>query len=244
MKTALVTGASYGIGAEICKSLLQQGWKVYGLSRSKPTFTEATFVWLPCNLQDIHQIESCVSQISEATLDAYVSNAGVIEVEMASAVSEASYINTFSVNLLAPMLLVHALREKIAKATIITISSVSDRIPEADIALYCSSKAANTSYFNALAQELKEARVYAVLPDYVETPMLHSTMDKDKTFDWSITINTSDIATLCLDLIDGNKGLESGSNIIVVTEALKDDLKSVEKLYSYVTDTHELSKLS
>jgi alcohol dehydrogenase/benzil reductase ((S)-benzoin forming) len=243
MKTAIITGASYGIGKSIADALLQRGWKIYGLSRSKPNFEHTNFVWLQCDLSISEQIKTCLANIAEPTINALISNAGTIAIEMASDVTEKSYVNTFSVNVLAPMLIVHVLKEKIRSATIISISSVSDRLPEADVALYCSSKAANTSYFNSVARELKDTNVFAVLPDYVDTPMLHGTMDDDKSFDWNKTIKPDDIARLCLRLIDSKHDLESGSNIIVVTEALKEDLKSVEKLYGFNTDTNALARL-
>ena len=35
-RNAVVTGCSYGLGAEICRKLIDDGYHVYGLSRSKP----------------------------------------------------------------------------------------------------------------------------------------------------------------------------------------------------------------
>jgi len=243
MKTAIVTGTSYGIGKSIAEVLLQEGWKVYGLSRSKPAFASERFVWLQCDLSQPSQIASSLQHITEPAIDAFVSNAGVVKVETASAVSPESYEQTFSVNVLAPMLLVRALLDKIGQAVIVSVSSVSDRLPEAKLALYCSSKAANTLYFRALANELKDARVYTLLPDYVETPMLHSTEDGDSSFDWGATIRPEDIAKLTFDLVSGKTTLESGSSIIVVTEALKEDLQSTENLYGFNTDTNKLDRL-
>jgi benzil reductase ((S)-benzoin forming) len=243
MKTAIVTGASYGIGKSITETLLNDGWKVYGLSRSLPEMTNKQFVWLQCDLSKIDQIAECLRAVQEPKIDVLVSNAGVIDIENASAVSQVSYERTFSVNVLAPMLIVNTLRSKITHATIISISSISDRIPEADVALYCSSKAANTSYFNALADELKNAKIYTLLPDYVDTPMQHRTNGENKDFDWSATIKPADIAKLTNDLIVGKVSIESGGNVIIVTEKLKKDVKSVEKLYSFNTDTNELAKL-
>lgn len=243
MKTAVVTGASYGIGKSIVEALLMGGWKVYGLSRSQPEMANERFVWLQCDLAQPTQIAESLRAVKESSIDALVSNAGVIELEKASAVSQESYEKTFSINVLAPMLIVNTLREKIPKATIISVSSISDRIPEADVALYCSSKAANTTYFNTLADELKDARVYVLLPDYVDTPMQHRSNDDNKDFDWSATIKSDDIANLTNELISGTISVEPGSNIIIVTEKLKEDLKSVEKLYGFNTDTNELARL-
>jgi len=213
------------------------------LSRSKPSLEDDRFVWLQCDLSQTESIAPALRDISEETLDALVSNAGVIYVENATAVTEESYTKTFTVNVLAPMLIISSLREKIRAATIMSVSSVSDRIPEADVALYCSSKAANTLYFNALADELKDAKVITLLPDYVDTPMLHGTLDGDDSFDWDKTIRPEDIARLTNDLITGTTAVETGANIIIVTEKLKDDLKSVEKLYGYNTDSKQMVRL-
>lgn len=243
MKTAVVTGTSYGIGNDILTMLLDNGWKVYGLSRTSPEIQHENFVQMRCDLSKPDEISECMQQISESSVEAFISNAGVISIEMASEVTVDSYNNTFAVNTLAPMLLIHGLKDKISHATIFTVSSLSDRIPEADMALYCSSKAANTSFFNSLALELADARVYSILPDYVDTPMLRGTMGEDKTFDWNATIQPKDIAKICKDILDNTYEIETGSNIIVVTEALKKDLKPIEKLYSYTTGTNVLSRM-
>jgi hypothetical protein len=57
-----------------------------------------------------------------------------------------------------------------------------------------------------------------------------------------VTIQPDDISKLTMDLISGTK-LPSGANIIVVTDALKDSLRSREQLYGYNTDTGELREL-
>jgi NADP-dependent 3-hydroxy acid dehydrogenase YdfG len=44
MKTALVTGVSKGIGESTAQLLLESGWKVYGISRSKPRIDSANLV--------------------------------------------------------------------------------------------------------------------------------------------------------------------------------------------------------
>ena len=243
MQTAVVTGVSHGIGKATAQRLLAEGYKVYGLSRSRPGITNDQFVWLQCDLRLPDEIAESLQAISEPVIDVLVSNAGVVYLEMASEATTDSYERTFEVNVLAPILLVGELRNKMQQATIISVSSLSDRFPDADIALYCSSKAANTMYFNSLAEELVEARIYTLLPDYVDTPMLRTTLGADESFDWSVTITASDVAGIAYDLIAGVHNLESGSNIIIVTEKLTDDLQSVEKLYAYNADTKQMAKL-
>lgn len=110
--------------------------------------------------------------------------------------------------------------------------------------MYVSSKAANTLYFNSLAADLKGAKVFALLPDYVDTPMQHALNDDNPDFDWESNLKASDVAQMTSDLVSGRLNLESGANIIMVTEKLKGDLQSVEKLYGYNTDTKELIRLN
>ncbi len=243
MKIALVTGSSYGMGEDIARMLLDRGYKVYGVSRSRGDIINANYIWLECDLrkpEDIGRIAAC---IGEKKIDVFVSNAGVIRLENASKASIDSYNFTFNVNVLAPILLVNRLRDKLGHSVIISISSVADRLPESDYALYASSKAANTLYFNSLAMELTKAKIVTLLPDYVNTPMLHSTSDTDTTFDWSATIQSPDIAELCEKIITQKLTVESGANIIIVTEKLKEDLEDQEILYGYNTDSKKLKRL-
>jgi NAD(P)-dependent dehydrogenase (short-subunit alcohol dehydrogenase family) len=244
MKTAVISGASYGIGSAITEAFLHEGWKVYGLSRSKPKFEHDHFVWLQCDLARSEQIAPALKKISEPVIELLVSNAGVIFYEAASAVTLERYENTYLVNVLAPMLIVKALHEKMRRATIISVSSVSDRLPDAEMALYGSSKAANTQYFNALAKELVGANVYTLLPDYVDTPMLRNYPPKEQNFNWDTIIQPEQIAMFCLRLSTEKPPLESGAHIIIVTEALKSSLENMEKLYGFNPETGSFLKLT
>ncbi len=242
MKTAVVTGTSSGIGKVTAQRLIENGWKVYGLSRSKTLIENDNFIWLECDLAQSKTIAACLEEITEPVIDLLVSNAGIAFEEPASAASQQSYEKMFSVNVLAPILLVNTLKTKILNATIISISSVSDRLVDKDFALYCSSKAANTRYFEALAGELSGAKVITLLPDYVDTPMLRE-LQEGRDFDWEGTIKVEDIAKLIIEITSNDHNVTSGSNIIIITNSLIDDLESREKLFSFNADTGELSKL-
>ncbi len=241
MKIAIVTGVSSGIGEAVARLLLEDNWKVYGLSRSKPSIQGDTFIWLECDLAKSDSIITTLASVAEATIDLVVSNAGVAFKELATAATKESYDRMFSVNVLAPMMLINGIKGKIAKATIISVSSVSDRLVEKDFALYCSSKAANTRYFEALADELDQARVFCLLPDYVDTPMLRKQEAAD--FNWAGAIKVGDLADFAVSLCEGRTKLGSAANIIVVTDSLKEDLEGRERLYGFNTDTRELTKL-
>ena len=242
MKVAVVTGASSGIGEGVIKSLLNDDWKVYGVSRSKPNLDGEGFFWLKCDLSKSLEIRDAFARISEPAVDLLISNAGVAFEEPATEVTVESFNRMYTVNVLAPMIIVASLKQKLFKSTIISISSVSDRFVEKDFVLYGSSKAANTRYFDTLASELPDARVYALLPDYVDTPMLRKSQEGTD-FDWSKTLTVQDLVALMMDLESGKHIVDSGSNIIVVNERMKEDLLPTEKLFGYNADTGELSQL-
>lgn len=242
MKIAIITGVSSGIGQEVAKRLLAMDWKVYGLSRRGPDIQNDAFVWIKCDLAQADAIHKSLQSVIEPSVDLLVSNAGIAFEEPATAANKDSYEKMFTVNVLAPMLVVNPLRSKLAKAVIITVSSVSDRLVDKDFALYCSSKAANTRYFESLADELKDAKVYGLLPDYVDTPMLRE-LQEGRDFDWEGTIKVDTLANFTVELTLGKYDLASGSNIIVVTNSLIEDLENREKLYGFNTDTQELKKL-
>lgn len=120
-----------------------------------------------------------------------------------------------------PILLVRELWPKLTQAHIISISSVSDRMPEENYALYCASKAANTRFFETLAGELPDSTVHVLLPDYTDTPMMHYLPD-DGAFRWEDILQPDDVAT-CVDrLIADRHVLPSGTCTIVANNALKE----------------------
>ena len=240
MKISVITGASSGIGKDLAEALLKNSWKVYGVSRSKPGIEDENFVWLPCDLSKPSDIQDL--KIDETEIDLVVSNAGVAFLEPATVISEQSYDKMFGVNVLAPMLLISKLKDKIKKATIITISSVSDRIMDMDFALYCSSKAANTRYFETLALEMSDAKVISLLPDYIDTPMLRE-LQEGTDFDWGQTLKVEEMTHLIKNIYDGKVEVASGSNIIVINDQLLDDLKNREKLYGYNVSNNTLKRL-
>ena len=241
MKTAIVTGASRGIGKSIVEKLLDQTWNVYGVSRTQPSVTNENFHWISCDLRQPADIKAKL-HIEESAIDLFVSNAGAAYWEPATDISEDSYAQTYNINVLAPMLIIAKLKAKLEKATIISISSVSDRLVEPNFALYCSSKAANTRYFETLAQELVGAKIFSLLPDYIDTPMLR-TLQEGNDFDWDHALRVEDMTQIIYELTTGRVDVESGSNIIVVNDHLAEDLETLEKLYGYNVSTGELRKL-
>jgi NAD(P)-dependent dehydrogenase (short-subunit alcohol dehydrogenase family) len=62
-RTAVVTGASSGIGQAIAARLLRDGWSVAGLSRREPSLTAHGLAWRPCDLAEPRSIAEAVRDV-------------------------------------------------------------------------------------------------------------------------------------------------------------------------------------
>ena len=83
-KTAIITGASEGIGAAFAKLLIKKGWKVIGISRSSSKLraisnsipsNDQSFKYFPCDVQDFKKLKSIAKEIEAP--DLLLLNAGI-----------------------------------------------------------------------------------------------------------------------------------------------------------------------
>ncbi len=237
----MVTGSSSGIGKAISGLLLQLGYKVYGISRSKSMFKHMNFVWVRVDLTKTKDYSLIFDSIKENKIDILINNAGVAFENRALDFTEEEFAQMFDVNYKAPILLTKKLKEKLTGNLVINISSVSDRLVGEKYALYCSSKAALNRYFDVVALEEKKIKIVSILPSYVDTNLLRN-LQKNKNFDWTATIKPKQIAEL-IDRIIEDKNITTGSKIIAVSDSLKEDLEYKENLWSYNVTTKKMLRL-
>ena len=154
---AVVTGASRGIGEAIAHALLQRGYIVYALCRSKPALDD--IIHLPCDLTDGRQIDVCFAQIrsQQKTIDLLVNNAGMgiagpLEMCEQSDADALMQINVHAcIRCCARALPV--MREH-GRGRIVFISSLAARFPIPFQAYYSASKAAVGVLAEALRMEV------------------------------------------------------------------------------------------
>jgi 3-oxoacyl-[acyl-carrier protein] reductase len=182
--TALVTGASGGIGSAIAKGLAAQGARlaVSGSNVDKlETFRSGLgrdHVALACNLSDGAAVDALIPRAVEALgqLDILVNNAGVTRDNLAMRMKDEEWSDVIRVNLEASFRLARAALRPMMKARfgrIISITSVVGATGNPGQANYAASKAGLVGMSKALAQEVasRGITVNCVAPGMIASAM-------------------------------------------------------------------------
>ena len=192
-KSALVTGASGGIGADIARALHAAGATV-GLSGTRVEPLEALAAELgararvlPCNLSNAEDVEGLVKRGAEAmgAVDILVNNAGITRDGLAMRMSDDDWQSVIDVNLTAAFRLCRAAIRGMMKARwgrIVNISSVVGRAGNAGQANYAASKGGLVALSKSLAEEVasRGITVNCVSPGFIETAMTEKLNDAQR----------------------------------------------------------------
>ena len=191
--TALVTGASGGIGSAIAQALAAQGARlaVSGSNADKLNAFRDTLggdhVALPCNLGDGAAVDALVPSAVDALgrLDILVNNAGVTRDNLILRMKDEEWSDVIRINLEANFRLARAAAKSMMKARfgrIISITSVVGATGNPGQANYAASKAGVTGMTKALAQELASRGITAncVAPGFIATAMTDDLPDAQK----------------------------------------------------------------
>jgi NAD(P)-dependent dehydrogenase (short-subunit alcohol dehydrogenase family) len=180
-KTALVTGISKGIGRAICKHLVSEGYKVYGIYNTGEDEAKELKEELGDNLEplqvDLSQREqtlALVQRVSDVIFDAIINNAGMIEFEEFDDFDFGIWDRTFEVNLNAVLIISQGLRNNIREGgAIVNIASTDGMTGTFSSMAYAASKAALINLTKALGNNfgLRKVRVNAVAPGWINTGM-------------------------------------------------------------------------
>jgi 3-oxoacyl-[acyl-carrier protein] reductase len=183
-KTALVTGASGGIGSAIARALQAQGAKV-AVSGTRREVLEALAAELggeapvlPCDLADPAATAALSGQAEAAlgSLDILVNNAGLTRDNLAMRMKDEEWSQVIEVNLSAAFRLARASLRGMMKrrwGRIIGITSIVGTTGNPGQANYAASKAGMTGMSKALAQEVASRGITAncIAPGFIETAM-------------------------------------------------------------------------
>ncbi len=185
-KTALVTGASRGIGKTIALDLAASGAKIIAvdvlqdqLNETQSEFAQKDFQYFPyvCDVGDYEKVEEFHKKVKQdhGSIDILVNNAGITRDGLIMRMKKADWDSVIHVNLTGVFNLCKIFSRMLMKSagTIVNISSVIGVMGNAGQVNYSASKAGVIGITKSLAKELckKGVRVNAVAPGYIQTAM-------------------------------------------------------------------------
>ena len=150
MKTAVVIGSTGGIGSELVRSLENDGYSVFGVSKSGD---------IKCDLTDFKQIHSSITSIKESVeqIDLLINAAGVATYKNLSDVTDQDIQDAFMVNTIAPAIFIRELLPIMAAdSLVLNIGSGAGTIPMRGRTIYCATKYALRGLSLSLNEEYKD----------------------------------------------------------------------------------------
>jgi 3-oxoacyl-[acyl-carrier protein] reductase len=195
-KTALVTGATGGIGAGIARAFHKagatvaiSGRQVDKLEALKAELGDRIHV-VPCDLADRAQVAKLIDEATKALggrLDILVNNAGLTRDNLFMVMKDEQWDDVIAVNLTSTFMLCRAaaramLRNKTGFGRIINISSVSGVFGNPGQGNYAASKAGMIGMTKSLAREVANRGITAncIAPGFIRTAMTDALNDKQQ----------------------------------------------------------------
>ncbi|VAW52190.1 Short-chain dehydrogenase [hydrothermal vent metagenome] len=186
----LITGANRGIGLEMVKYAMQQGWRVFACCRN-PHNAESLFNIAKlsngqisvhiADMLELSTLQALSYELRNDAIDILINNAGIYgsDKNTFGAVSVDSWLQVFQVNTIAPLKLVEAFFEQLFMGKQKLIACMSSKMGSmadngyGSCYIYRSSKAALNSVVKSLSIDLKDKGIITVAlhPGWVKTEM-------------------------------------------------------------------------
>ncbi|RUO98831.1 3-oxoacyl-[acyl-carrier-protein] reductase [Hyphomicrobium sp.] len=194
-KTALVTGATGGLGAEIARvfhkagaTVAISGRKVEALEALAAELGDRVHI-LPCDLADRAAVAKLIDDAVKVLgrLDVLVNNAGLTKDNLFMVMKDDQWDDVIAVNLTSTFMLCraasrHMMRSKTGYGRIINIASVSGVFGNPGQGNYAASKAGMIGMTKSLAREVASRGITAncIAPGFIKTNMTDVLTDKQK----------------------------------------------------------------
>ena len=212
MKTALVTGATSGIGHAISLALAAAGYQVYAVGRSEAALnklraTRPGIVPIAVDLTDREAVEAAVSDL---LVDVLINNAGIMPPLGNFTDMEMSDIDSvLEINLSAAIFLTRLLAPQMrarGSGHIVFTGSSAGHAPSPNFAVYAATKAAISGFAASLRGDLSPfgVRVTEIVPGRVETRLYKNILDseaREAMYAGNIAVQSSDIANMIVALL-------------------------------------------
>jgi 3-oxoacyl-[acyl-carrier protein] reductase len=189
-KTAIITGASKGIGAAIAERMAKEGANVVVNYASSKSGADAVVKRITEDGGKAIAVQADVSRAQDIAnlfdtahrefglVNVLVNNAGIYEFAPLESIDEIHFHRQFDLNVLGLLLATKAAVKQMGPegGSIVNISSVAATLAPAQTSVYSATKAAVNAITKSLAKELgpKKIRVNAVNPGLVESEGTHT----------------------------------------------------------------------
>lgn len=183
--TVLITGGGKGIGREISKHLIDQGYQVISLSRSDAgNIKSKNFNHYDCDISNEPDIKNVISEIKTnfGTINGVINNAGFSEWRPIEKIDQDFLNNIFSINLFGSFIIIRESLDMLENnGCIINISSIAGKRGTINNSAYCATKFAMNGMTQALSKELgnRKIRVNALCPVLIKTDGLIEALNSE-----------------------------------------------------------------
>jgi NADP-dependent 3-hydroxy acid dehydrogenase YdfG len=215
-KTAIVTGATSGIGLAISSVLIKEGVRTYLIGRQ---FEKAKnelsglgdFHFIKADLLFDEEIESIINETKSETVDILIHSAGIISLGDVENENVANLDLQYNVNVRAPFIITQKLLPKLreSQGNILVINSTAGIDAWENISQYAASKHALRAITDSLRKEIAKDNitVSSLFLGSVDTPMQENVqkLKGHKNYESTDFIKPADIAQVVLSLLQMSK---------------------------------------
>ena len=186
----LITGANRGIGLEMVKYSMEQGWRVFACCRNPQSAGNLFNIAKLSNgqisvhiadMQELGTLQALSYELRNDAIDILINNAGIYgcDKNKFGSVDVESWLQAFQVNSIAPLKMVEAFSEQLLMGNRRLVACMSSKMGSiadngyGNSYIYRSSKAALNAVVKSLSIDLKEQGVISVAlhPGWVKTEM-------------------------------------------------------------------------
>jgi len=230
MKKVVITGCSRGLGLQLTKLLISEGYFVIGIARNEPKLNDKEidrFKFYESDLSELSSVSDVSAKIiSEANeIYALINNAAIGLDGILPTQHNAEILTMLHVNLLAPIILSKYLSRPMLlkkRGRIINIGSIVSTTGYRGLSVYAATKGGLVAFTKSLARDLGPANVTvnSILPGFMESDMT-SGLSKDKLQKISTRsalgqlVNFGDVGAMVLHLLNESGDRITGTTITI-----------------------------